>query len=468
MTENTGLTAMTATEAVKVLVKGEATPLEFVDAAIARIEECDGAVNALPTRFFDKARERAKNFKRGEPADRPGYLAGLPFVAKEYNDIEGERTTYGSPIFADNIAVATELPVRVLENAGGIAMAKSNVPEFAGSNTFNSVFGATRNPWDLRMSAGGSSGGAAAALSAGMAWLAMGSDVGGSLRIPASFCGIVGLRPSVGRVARGRGLLPYDPIWAEGPMARNVCDLALMLDAQTCQSYLDPLSSPPPERPFLDVARDARPPRRVRYASDLGLSEVDAEVAAITRKAFETFAQMGAETGEAELDFSGAIDTFQTQRAILFATLRGELLKTDRDRLPQSIVWNLEKGVNLTIGEVLSAERGRASLFDRVRSFFGSADILALPTVAVAPFVVEQAYPTEINGKTLSTYIDWMALTFAITVTGCPAISVPCGFTRTGLPVGLQLVGRPHADADVIAAAAALEAALGLDTRPPL
>lgn len=468
MTTASQLVAMTATEAVSALRKREASPVELLDAAIAHIEACDGAINALPTRFFEKARAAAKAFKPDDSDRRSGYLYGLPFVAKEYNDIAGERTTFGSPIFADHIALETDHAVTVLQNAGGIPMAKSNVPEFAGSNTFNPVFGATRNPWDTRMSAGGSSGGAAAALSARMAWLAMGSDVGGSLRIPASFCGIVGLRPSVGRVARGDGLLPYDPIWVEGPMARNVADLALMLDAQTYQSERDPLSRPPPERPFLDVAREARPPRRVRYTADLGLSEVDAEVAAISRAACDRFALMGADIGEAEIDFSGAIETFQTQRAILFATFRGDLLKTDRDRLPAPIIWNLEKGLNLTMDEVLGAERGRAALFGRMRQFFATADILALPTVAVPPFIVEQAYPTEINGKQLLTYIDWMALTFAITVTGCPAISVPCGFTKTGLPVGLQLVGRPHADAEVIAAAAALERELALNTTPSL
>lgn len=462
------LVRMSARQAVAALKKKELSPLELVDAAIERIEKVDGPVNALPVRFFDQARDAAKSFKPTSNADKPGWLAGLPFVAKEYNDVKGQPTTCGSLLFKDHRASETDVSVKVLESSGGIVMAKSNVPEFAGANTFNSVYGATRNPWDLRMSAGGSSGGAAAALASGTAWLAMGSDVGGSLRIPASYCGIVGMRPSPGRVARAHSLLPFDPIWVEGPMARSVDDLALMLDAQSAQVQDDPLSQPAPLVSFSEQMKTALKNVRVAYSSNLGVAEVDKEVADITLKATQRLAEIGASVSEECPDFSGAIDAAQTQRALLFTTLRGELVSKERERIPASIVWNIEKGLNLTADEVLRAERERAKLVHNMRTFFARYDFLFCPTVSVPPFPIEKAYPTEINGHAMTTYIDWMAMTFVITVTGNPAISLPCGYTNNGLPVGLQIVGPFNSEGRLLALAAQLEAVLGLSSHVPI
>ncbi len=468
MSNSDELIRLSARQAVEALKKRELKPVELVDAAIERIDKVDGAVNALPVRFFDQARDVARAFKATGQQDKPGWLAGLPFVAKEYNDVEGQLTTYGSPLFKDNRAHRTDVTVGVLADAGGIVMAKSNVPEFAGANTFNSVYGATRNPWDLRMSAGGSSGGAAAALASGTAWLAMGSDVGGSLRIPASYCGIVGMRPTPGRVARGYGLLPFDPIWVEGPMARTVDDLALMLDAQSAQVLDDPLSQPAPAASFSEQLKQPQRGVRVAYSSNLGLSEVDKEVADITRAASQRLVEAGVEVSEDCPDLQSAVDTFQTQRALLFATLRGDLVRKERDRIPASIVWNVEKGLNLTADEVLRAERERARLVQNMRLFFGRYDFLVCPTVSVPPFPVDKAYPTEINGRAMTTYIDWMAMTFVITVTGNPAISVPCGYTRSGLPVGLQIVGRHNSEGRLLAIAAQLEEVLRLSPGVPV
>lgn len=456
------LIQMTARQAVNALRTKQVKPLEFVDASIDRIERVDGAINALPVRMFEQARDAAKAFKGDDKG--PGWLAGLPFVAKEYNDVKGQPTTYGSPIFKENIAAESDLSVKVLEANGGIVIAKSNVPEFAGSNTFNSVYGATRNPWDTRMSAGGSSGGAAAALASGTAWLAMGSDVGGSLRIPASYCGIVGLRPTPGRVARGRGLLPFDPIWVEGPMARTVDDLALMLDAQSTWVEEDPLSRPPPKVSFSEQIKIVPRATKIAFTSNLGQTEVDSEVAQITQRSAIRLFEAGAEVLEACPDLSGAIDTFQVLRAHLFATLRGELVKAERARIPDSIVWNVEKGLNQTADDLLKAERNRQRLVQNMRVFFEKFDFLVCPTVSVPPFVVEKAYPTEINGKALKTYIDWMAMTFIITVTGNPALSIPCGFTKTGLPIGLQIVGKHNSEGKMLALAAELERLIDLQS----
>jgi amidase len=470
MASGEALIRMTATEAVSRLRRREVSPLEMVDAAAARIEAVDGRINALPIRFFDVARDAARRFMATPPPQDPppGWLAGLPMAAKDYNDVAGQRTTYGSPIFADNVAARSDHTIATLEASGAIFMAKSNVPEFAGSNTFNPVFGATRNPWNLQMTPGGSSGGAAAALASGMQWLATGNDLGGSLRIPASYCAIVGMRPSVGRVPRGAGLPAFDALWVEGPMARNVPDLALMLDAQSVQHPGDPLSMPAPRVPFVMAAQSLKPPRRVGFSANLGLSAVDPEVAAICAAAARRFEGMGAIVEEATPEFGDAIDTFQTLRGLLFAALRGDLLATERARINPSIVWNIEKGLGLTADEIIRAERGRAALYQRVVTWFERYDLLLCPTVALPPYPVEQPYPTRIGDQALASYIDWMFLTFVVTLTGCPALSLPCGFTRDGLPVGLQIIGPSHGDAAVIAAAAALEQELGIAGRVPV
>ncbi len=470
MSANDELVRLTATEAVARLKRREISPLELIDAAAARIEAVDGKVNALPILFIDIARENARKFMAQKPPQDPppGWLAGLPVAAKDYNDVAGQRTTFGSPIFADSIAPANDHTVATLEASGANFMAKSNVPEFAGSNTFNPVFGATRNPWNLKMTAGGSSGGAAAALASGTQWLAMGSDLGGSLRIPASYCSIVGLRPSPGRVPRGAGLPAFDALWVEGPMARNVPDLALMLDAMSVQHPHDPLSLPSPRVPFAAAVREGRPPRRVAFSPNLGLANVDPEVAAICRAAAARFTGLGSAVEDAAPDFSNAIDTFQTQRGLLFAALRGDLLSKERARINPSIVWNIEKGLKLSTDEVIRAERERAALYHRVAAFFDQYDLLLCPVVAVPPFPVAQAYPTQIGDQQLTSYIDWMFLTFVVTLTGCPALSLPCGFTKSGMPVGLQIIGPSHGDAAVIAAGWLLEKDFGIASRLPI
>jgi amidase len=457
------LVRLSATEAVDLLKSREVSPLDLIEAAARRIEEVDARINALPLRFFDRAREAAKRLPSTatKRACQPGWLAGLPIAVKDYNDVAGQVTTYGSPIFKNNVAVASDATVLALEASGAIPIAKSNVPEFAGSNTFNAVYGATRNPWDPGRSAGGSSGGAAAALAAGMVWLASGNDLGGSLRIPASFCGIVGLRPSVGRVPRPAANPPFDALWVEGPMGRTVSDVALMLDAEATQTTGDPWSRPPPERPFVEATKSPVVPRRVAFSSNLSLSRIEPEVGAICRKGAISLRSAGVDVDEACPDLSEGIEAFQTLRALMFASVRGELVATHRDQMSPDIVWNLEKGLGLTASEILRAERIRARIHAEMIEFFRTFDVLACPTVAVAPFPVEQRFPTEIAGEKLQTYIDWMFLTFVISLTGCPAISVPCGVTASGLPVGLQLIGRPHGDYELLAAARVLEQTRG-------
>jgi amidase len=455
---------LSAAEAVDKLRRADLSPLEMVEAAVGRIMAMEPQINALPIRFFDEARAQAKAFRR-QTTDHPGWLAGLPIAIKDYNDVGGQLTTYGSPIFAEHRPPVDDRTIATLRANGAIPLAKSNVPEFAGSHTFNPVWGITRNPWDRTRTAGGSSGGAAAALAAHEVWLANGSCLGGSLRIPASFCGIVGFRPSAGVVPRGDGLPAFDSLWVEGPMARSVSDVALMLDAMATLSAHDPLSRPAPADGFQASVRRGRPPRRIGFSRNLGLRNIDPEVADVCETAVRGFKALDCAVEAEAPDFSGAIDCFQVLRALMFAGVRGELLPAERDRINPDIVWNIEKGVTLSGAEIIAAQRRRDALFHRVARFFDDFDLLACPTVAVPPFPVEYRFPTEIAGEKLTTYIDWMFLTFVITLTGCPAISLPCGLTKDGLPIGLQLVGRPHGDADLIGMARLLEEALAFKAK---
>ena len=280
--------------------------------------------------------------------------------------------------------------------------------------------------------------------------MANGSCLGGSLRIPASFCGIVGMRPSPGVVPRGNSLPAFDTLWVEGPMARNVSDLALMLDAMTGLTEHDPMSRLVPLGGYQAAMAAGRPPRRVGFTADLGLRGIDLDVAEICRAASQKLAALNAHVEEATPDFSGGIDCFQVLRALLFADVRGELLPANREQINPDIVWNIEKGLDLTAADIVPAMRIRHRIYHSIAHFFEHYDLLVCPTVAVPPFPVEQRFPTEIAGEKLTTYIDWMFLTFVLTLTSCPVVSLPCGVTSDGLPIGLQLVGRPHGDAELL------------------
>ena len=464
------LITLTAVEAVQLLKKGEVSPLEMVDAAMARIEETDGPVNALPTLCADRAREHATRLMKNPPSDPPpGYLYGLPIAVKDLKDVKGVRSTKGSPIYADHIPERSDYLVETMENKGAVVLAKSNTPEFgAGANTFNEVFGKTRNPWDTRLTCGGSSGGTAVALATGQIWLGSGSDLGGSLRIPASFCSVVGLRPSPGRVANGPRTLPFATLSVEGPMGRTVGDVALFLDNQSGQHWGDPISMPTPEIPFQEAVKNPRTPGRVAFSPDLGIAPVDAEVAEICARAASQFEKLGATVEEATIDVHNAEETFQTLRAAQFAASYSTLLQKNRDQLKPEVIWNIEKGLQLASGEVAEAEVARGALYHRTMEFFGDYDLLVCPATSVPPFDVDTRYPTEINGVELETYITWSLITYALTLTACPVISVPCGFTRSGLPVGLQIMAPWAQEHMLLSAAAAFEEASGFTNKLPI
>ena len=463
---------LSAREAVELLRTGKVSPLEMVDAAVARIEATDGALNALPTLSIERARDHAKQIGKNRTAerDRPGWLGGLPIAVKDLNDVAGVRTTYGSPLFADHVPENSDVMVETLEANGAIVIGKSNTPEFGhGANTFNEVFGETLNPWNTAMTCGGSSGGSAVAVASGQTWLATGSDLGCSLRTPAAFCSIVGLRPSPGRVARSPARLPFDNLWVQGPMARNVGDVALMLDAMAGEHPDDPISLAAPLQPFVNAIDNPKTPKRIAYSPDLGgIVPVAREVAEICAAAAERFSELGATVEETCPDLRDARDIFHVLRANQFVGDLGEIISGNKDKVREEVVWNLEQGTKLSVGELAEAERKRGALYARAAEFFTTYDLLVTPAAIVAPFDVKIRAINEVEGHKFENYFDWYTIAYAITATSLPAMSVPCGFTQAGLPVGLQFVGPPRGEAPLLAAATLFEGLMGISHTLPI
>ena len=464
------LVKLTAREAVSLLKRREISPVDLIDAAAARIEATDRHINALPTLCLDRARDRARKLMDSPLADpAPEFLYGLPIAVKDLRDVAGVRSTRGSPLFAEFVPERSDYMVETLERNGALVIAKSNTPEFgAGGNTYNEVFGTTRNPWNTQKTPGGSSGGAAAALAAGQVWLATGSDLFGSVRIPASFSSVVGLRPSPGRVAFGPDPAPFNTLAVEGPMARTVGDAALMLDAQVGEHIGDPRSLAKPAIPFIRAVDQPARPKRVGFSATLGLGPVDPEVREICTKAALAFTAFDTKVEEAAPDLHDAIEICQVLRAALLAVRSGPLLETHGDKLKKDLVWNISKGFALTGEEIYRANRAHGDLYHRTVAFFREYDLLLAPAVLAPPFDAATRYLTEVEGVKFDNYFAWAYLSFAITLTACPAISVPCGFTRAGLPVGLQIVGPPRGEAQVLSAAALFEAAHGYAKQVPI
>ncbi len=463
-----------ARDMVTGLRDGDVSPTEAVLAAFERIESVESSVRAMPTLCKDRALAAARaiesdtslcNARRNDPA----WLAGLPIAVKDLVDVAGVRTTYGSPIYSDHVPETSDIMVDRLERNGAIVIGKSNTPEFAaGGNSFNAVFPATVTPWDTRMTAGGSSGGAAAALAAGEVWLATGSDLGGSLRTPASFCGIVGLRPSPGRIANGPSPLPFGTMAVEGPMARTVADTALFLDAMVGRDPLDPISLEAPSDAFQTAITATGRKRRVAYSPDLGVSPVDPDVAELCARAVGKLSGLGWDVTDDVPDFTGVMDTFQVLRGASFAAGMEELYTDHKHLLKPEIIWNIEKGRTQSTSDVGKAERARGAFYHTMATFFQTHDLLICPTACTPPFPVETRYLESLCGVEFQTYMDWLTLPSVITVSASPAISLPCGITDSGLPVGLQLVGPSCGEHALIAAAHEAEQVLGMADRVPM
>src|SRR5262245_17499577 len=409
----------------------ELSAVEVMQVHLAQIERVNPRVNAivtlLPERALEGARAADAALMRGAEI---GPLHGLPIAHKDLFATKGIRTTSGSPIFADFVPDEDALIVERLRRAGAIAIGKTNVPEFgAGSQTFNPVFGATLNPYDLTKTCGGSSGGAAVALACGMLPLADGSDMGGSLRNPANYCNVVGLRTSPGRVPIWPAKAPWSPLSVQGPMARTVTDTALMLSAIAGPDPRAPLSIVEPGKRFAQpLDRDLRGVR-IAWGRDLGGLPIDPRVTAAIDAQRHVFEALGCVVEDAEPDWSGADEAFKAWRAWDFELGLGELLDTHCDQLKDTVIWNIEAGRRLTGPQLATAERARAALYQRVWEFMERYPFLALPVSQVPPFDVTQPYVTEIAGVAQTTYIDWMRSCYYVSITGMPGIPLTRGFT---------------------------------------
>lgn len=460
----------TATQLAELIRSRKASCREVMQAHLDQIVRVNPQVNAIVSPI---APENA--LAQADAADRAlaggkavGVLHGLPVAVKDLVDTQGIRTTKGSPIYKDRVPDRDAIIVERMKAAGAIVIGKTNTPEFgAGSQTFNAVFGETRNPYDLGRTCGGSSGGAAVSLATGMLPIADGSDLGGSLRNPASFCNVVGFRPSPGRVPVWPAGIGWWGLSVQGPMGRTVQDVALLLSAMAGPDDRSPIGLAEPGFAFRTPLKRAFKGVRVALSTDLGGRLVDPEVAKIVRAQGKVMESLGCIVEEAHPDFAAADEVFQVLRAWKFAQDHGAELETHRHLMKDTVIWNTEEGLKLSGRDVSVAETKRTEIYHRLRAFMERYEYFLLPAAAVPPFPIEQRYVSEINGVKLKTYIDWMWPCYCITITGHPAISVPAGFTAGGLPVGLQIVGRHQQDFAVLQLAKAYEQATGHGaTRP--
>jgi len=465
----TDICALGAVEMARLLRIKALSAREVMAAHLARIERLNPAVNAIVTLVADRAIEAAAQadeaLARGEAV---GPLHGLPIAHKDLQPTAGIRTTFGSPLFKDFVPGQSSLLVERIARAGAIAIGKTNTPEFgAGSQTFNPVFGPTRNPYDLSKTCGGSTGGGAVALACGMLPIADGTDMGGSLRNPASFCNVVGLRPSAGLVPVWPSTLAWSTLSVDGPMARSAADAALLLSALAGPDSRSPIGiagsgdrfAAPLDRDFRGV--------RVAWWKDLGGVPVDRRVSAVVDAQRRVVESIGCLVEEAEPDFCDADEIFKTLRAVAFLANHGETVARHRAMVKDTIQWEVDRGARLTAADVAQAEVKRTALYHQMRQFMDRYEFFVLPVSQVPPFDVTEPYVREIEGRAMETYIDWMKSCYFISATGHPAISVPAGFTPEGLPIGLQIVGRYQDDWGVLQLAHAVEQASGVERRWP-
>jgi amidase len=463
-----------ATTLVSLIRRRKVSPLEVMKAVLARIERVNPVLNAYCTVAADQALAAARKATAalGKRGATLGPLHGVPVSIKDLTPTKGIRTTWGSKIYEHHVPEADALVVERLKAAGAIVVGKTNTPEFgAGANTFNEVFGVTRNPWNPKLTCGGSTGGGAVALATGLGPLAQGSDLGGSLRLPAAFCGVVGFRTSPGCVPVWPGANLWDTLSVQGPMARTVADTALMLSTLVGPDPRVPISYPVDTRALLGaVKRPSAKGLRIAWGGDLGITPLDHEVRRVTEAALDEFRALGARVEAAHPDFADVDEIVRVSRGLSMVTRHEDRLAEWKSKMQPNLVRNIEQGLTLTSSAIGRGERLRSALFERVRTFMERYDLIVTPTAAVPPFPVElRSGPTEINGVAMTHYIQWALLTYAFTVINVPAISVPCGFTRDGLPVGLQIAGRWRDEAGVLRAAAAFEeAAPWAHHRPPV
>ena len=461
----------TARQQARLLADGEISSEELVTAHLNQIERVNPSVNAIVTLVAESALDQAKAADKLRISGvRVGSLHGMPVLIKDLQDTKGILTTQGSPIYKDHIPDSDALIVDRLKQAGAIIIGKSNTPEFgAGSQTFNALFGATSNPYDVTKTCGGSSGGAGVALATGMVPVATGSDLGGSLRNPAAWSNVVGIRPTPGRVPSVGGDLGWSNLSTDGPMGRTVDDVAMQLSVIAGHDARSPLSIQESGKMFAGTLERDFKGVHIAWSKNLGGRLIDSENSRVTESQKYVFQNLGCIVEDDEPDMATADEIFQSLRAYSFAIKHEAHLREHRDKMKATVIWNTEQGLNMPSIDLARAERLRTRLWEQLMVFFEKYEFLALPVTSVPPFSIEDEYVSEINGVELETYLDWMWPCYTISVTGLPAMSVPAGFTRDGLPVGLQLVGRPRDEIGLLQLGSAFEQETNFwKQRPPV
>jgi amidase len=457
------LIQLSACEVADRLHRGELRPADLVEASIARIEATDAAVNALPVRCYDRARAQADALRR---SGRSTVLGGIPIVVKDNNDVGGVGTSGGTALFRDRVPAVSDRTIAHLETNGAIPIAKANLSELGGANTTNRLFGPTRHPMNTALTCGGSSGGSTVAVATGQVWLAHGNDVGGSLRIPPAFCGITGLRPTPGRIARKVMSDPSDTVFVDGPIARGIEDLALMFDAMVGFDAGDPLSAPSPDAPFRAAARAPRRPARVAFTTRLADFPVEDEIAAVCEQAVLRLAAAGVQVHHAAPDTRGALDAIKAIRGDAYAMNWEPLLSQHKGAFTTDVQRDIQRGLTQRPEALRAARRYRIELTRRTLAFLAETDFLICPATQAMPFPVEQPYVTRIGDTVLDDYIDWIGIDYVWSLVGCPVLALPAGRARDGLLVGLQVMARPRAEASLLAFGAWMEREFGGPARP--
>jgi amidase len=464
------LVRRSARELARLIRTRAVSPVEVLDAHLAAIATLNPKLNAIVTLAEEPAREHARRAEQAAMNGEPlGALHGLPIGIKDITQTAGIRTTFASPLLKDNVPSEDEEVVRRLKVAGAIVLAKTNTPEFAcGANTNNTLFGPTRNPWNPALSPAGSSGGSAVAVATGMVPLAQGTDYGGSVRVPAAFCGIVGIRPTPGLIPSHPKPLAWDPGEVHGPLARDADDAALMLDAMVGFSRISPISVAPPWPSALAALerRDDIKGLRIAYVSDIAGIGVEAEIDAVCREAAAALAKLGAHVEQIAFDASAGRAPFQVWRGFWMVGRQYERL-AHMDAFGPNLKGNVEAGLKLGASDFAAAEQTRMALFDRFRELFERYDVLLTPAVPVKPFPVEMNFPDTINGKRFENYIDWIAQAFLITLVSLPAATAPAGLSQDGLPIGIQIVAPRFEEPLILRVARVIHQASKVG-RPPL
>lgn len=452
----------TATELRRRIGNKDISPVELIESCIARTEAVDGTLNAMVTRCFERACDEAKAAEQAVMDGDPlGVLHGLPVGIKDLESTEGVRTTLGSKLYADTIPDADQLSVANVRDEGGIVVGKTNTPEFgAGANTRNLVFGATGNPFDPVKTCAGSSGGSAVALATGMVPIASGSDYGGSLRIPAAYCGVVGFRPSPGVVpneTKPTGLLPFSVL---GPLGRTVNDVALLLSAQASVDPRDPYSGDLDPALFDPMQEADLSTIRVALSADLGACPVSVANRKIFADRSALFRNVFAEVQDRDPDFTDVHNSMEVLRGVVFVGAHGERVKNHRADISPNVVDNVDRGLMYSLEDVAIAHLQQTRIARNWLSLFEEVDVVICPAASVTPFPHSEWYVSEIDGEQMPTYMRWMALAYAPTMAMACGAVLPCGLDDEGMPFGIQVLGAPGMDRQVLEIAAALERVL--------